>query len=129
LSTHQVAARNWSGDNILPLTNKDIAINLIKTAINIQDFDIWRTGVLGLVHGFRRMTRAFIETSWFNNTILISVLLNTIVLATVGLIKEGSSLSGVMSDLNFAFTVIFTVEMVLKLIGLGITGKKRKFPL
>ena len=129
MSTHQVAARNWSGDNILPLTNKDIAINLIKTAINIQDFDIWRTGVLGLVHGFRRMTRAFIETSWFNNTILISVLLNTIVLATVGLIKEGSSLSGVMSDLNFAFTVIFTVEMVLKLIGLGITGKKRKFPL
>jgi len=125
LSSNQISVRNWSGDSVLSFTNKDIAVNIIKKALNIQDSDIWRAGVFGVLHAFKRKIKRFIETPWFNNIVLISVFLNTIILATVGLVDDESSLGTLLSNFNFVFTIIFTIEMVCKLIALGITGYTR----
>jgi len=41
-------------------------------------------------------------------------------LASQGLVSDGSTLASVFSDFNFTFTIIFTIEMVLKMIALGL---------
>jgi len=125
LSTHVVTSKNWSGDNVLRLTNSQLAIDKIKKALNRQDFDIWRPGVGGILHAGKRRIQQAVESSWFNNIVLISVLLNTVILASQGLVSDGSTLSSVFSDLNFTFTIIFTIEMVFKIIALGLSGYAR----
>jgi len=125
LGTHAVTSKNWSGDNVLRLTNSLVAIDKIKRALNRQDYDIWRPGVTGVLHAGRRLTQHIVETSWFNNVVLISVLLNTVILASQGLVSDGSTLSSVFSDLNTTFTIIFTIEMVFKIVALGLAGYAR----
>lgn len=118
-----MTSKNWSGDSVLRLTNSQLAIDKIKKALNKQDWDIWRPGTMGIMHAARRKIRVIVDSSWFNNLVLISVLLNTVILASQGLVSDGSTLASVFSDFNFTFTIIFTIEMVLKMIALGLISK------
>ena len=52
---------------------------------------------------------------------MISVILNTFVLAMDGTLTDDSSVKA-MDTMNYTFTMIFTVEMGLKLIGYGLVG-------
>jgi len=52
---------------------------------------------------------------------LISVILNTFVLAMDGILTDDESVKA-MDTMNYTFTMIFTVEMGLKLIGHGLIG-------
>lgn len=48
---------------------------------------------------------------------MLSVIINTIILALEGLIPDSSTY--ILDSFNFTFTIIFTVDSGLKLIGLG----------
>lgn len=50
---------------------------------------------------------------------MMSVLINTIVLALDGLVT--GSQKKTLSTLNLAFTYVFTADMVLKMFGMGVT--------
>jgi len=76
---------------------------------------------MGVLHAGRRLVRAFIETSFFNHIILLSVLLNTVILASQNLVTSTSG-TNLLNTFNLIFTIIFTLEMGLKLIALGPTG-------
>jgi len=76
---------------------------------------------MGFLHAVRRRIYWFIETNFFNNIILLSVFLNTVMLASQGLVNDAKG-QALLSDFNLAFTIIFTVEMALKIIGLGPMG-------
>jgi len=97
-------------------------VDRIKKSLNLQDWDIWRPGVLGIAHGFRRKIRSLIQSTLFNAIVLISVFLNTIVLASNGLIRN-ETVNQVFSHFNTTFIIIFAIEMGLKIIALGITSK------
>ena len=97
-------------------------IERVKLSLNIQDFDIWRPGVLGAVHGLRRKARQLIESDIFNGFIMISVLLNTMILATTGLITDNRT-NTILSGLNTFFTIVFCLEMGIKVFGLGPLSK------
>ena len=57
-------------------------------------------------------------SSMFGNFIMLCVILNTITLATDGLIED----SPIINKMGFAFTYIFTLEMIIKLLGFGVVG-------
>lgn len=59
------------------------------------------------------------ESTIFNSFIMISVFLNTLILSTEGLITD-SETEKLLSQLNFAFTIIFTVEAAFKIFGYGV---------
>jgi len=124
LASDVVGFNNWSGDNILSSTKVDFATEKAKKALNNQDYDIWRPGYWGVLHAMRRQIKFFVESDIFNNFILISVVLNTVVLATQGLVS-GDRATNITNNANLAFTIIFTIEMGLKLIALGIVGYAR----
>eukprot|EP00330_Aristerostoma_sp_ATCC50986_P010885 CAMPEP_0114596870 /NCGR_PEP_ID=MMETSP0125-20121206/19063_1 /TAXON_ID=485358 ORGANISM="Aristerostoma sp., Strain ATCC 50986" /NCGR_SAMPLE_ID=MMETSP0125 /ASSEMBLY_ACC=CAM_ASM_000245 /LENGTH=316 /DNA_ID=CAMNT_0001800679 /DNA_START=3399 /DNA_END=4349 /DNA_ORIENTATION=+ len=90
-------------------------------ALNNLDGDIWRRGIMGVVHALRRKTKTFVELSLFNNFIMLSVFLNTLILSTEGLITDDET-ENLLSDFNFTFTIIFTVEAALKIFGYGVQG-------
>lgn len=89
----------------------------MKLALNFQDYDIWRPGVMGVVHALRRKARQIAESDFFNGFIMISVLVNTAILASTGLVSD--SATPALSALNLMFTVIFSAEMVIKIFGFG----------
>jgi len=121
LKSNKIGSNNWSGLSVLSVSGRSFAIEKVKMAFNNQDFDIWRKGIMGVLHAGRRQVRAFIETSFFNNVILLSVFLNTIILASQNLVTSTSG-TDLLSTFNLVFTIIFTVEMCLKLIALGPMG-------
>ena len=68
----------------------------------------------------RNVIRNLIDGSLFGNTILLFVFFNTVVLALDGSIANTDTL---FDQFNLTFTIVFTIEMGFKLIGLGPKGK------
>ena len=58
----------------------------------------------------------------FNGFIMFVIMLNTFVLAMDQHPPLGQAVADLFKEANVAFTIIFTVEVVLKLVGLGVTG-------
>jgi len=56
-----------------------------------------------------------------NNFLLLCVILNTVVLAMDGLFSEESQIN-LLSTFNLVFTIIFIIEMGLKILGFGLKG-------
>jgi len=67
------------------------------------------------------MLKKIIENSYFENLIMISVFLNTFILAMDGTLTDNQSIK-VMEVMNYTFTMLFTVEMGLKLLAYGINN-------
>jgi len=67
----------------------------------------------------RRFIRDFATSSIFDNFLMLCVFLNTLVLAADGLVdSEGEAF---LNKVNLWFTVIFTIDMVLKQVGMGLS--------
>jgi len=62
----------------------------------------------------RRTCRRIADSTAFSSAIMSLILFNTLTLALENLISEG-----VLEDMNYVFTGIFALEMVIKLVGLG----------
>ena len=122
MEENKIVASNWSGNTVLPITYNQIPAVRIKKSLNLQDWDIWRPGVLGVFHGIRRKIRSVIQSTIFNSIVLICVFLNTIILACNGLVKN-DDVNQVFIDLNTVFIIIFATEMFLKIVGLGLKSK------
>jgi hypothetical protein len=110
---------NWSGNQIFgphqfTLSQTEKTLN----SLNRQKLDIWKKGFEGLIYTTKRYAREFIDSSPVNLFLMISVFLNTIILAMDGLTPD--SWADFFNNVNLAFTIIFIVEMTIKMYGLGI---------
>ena len=61
------------------------------------------------------------ENQYFEYLILLSVVLNTFVLAMDGTLVEEEQVKA-LDTMNYTFTMVFSVEMGLKILGYGLTG-------
>ena len=61
------------------------------------------------------------QSTFMENFLLLCVIFNTCVLAMDGLFTEDEDIE-MLSNLNMVFTIIFIIEMGLKIIGFGIKG-------
>jgi hypothetical protein len=109
---------NWSGNQIF----KPYLFTMSQTektidSLNHQKHDIWKKGFSGFIYTARRYAREFINSSFVNMFLMISVFLNTIILAMDGLTPD--SWTDMLNYVNLVFTGIFIVELVIKLFGLG----------
>lgn len=117
---HKVIEKfNWSGNQIMGPEQFTIS-QTEKTidSLNCQKLDIWKRGFNGFVYTCKRYARELIESNPVNGLLMVSVFLNTIILALDGLTPD--SWSDFFNNMNLAFTVLFTVEMVVKLFGYGV---------
>lgn len=72
----------------------------------------------GYVNIFRRAIKSIVISSFFDNMIMICVIINTIILSLDGLVKTEDE--HILNQFNLSFTIIFAIDMFLKLVGLGI---------
>ena len=106
----------WSGQDVL-VDSLDQAKSIwIVNQINKNR--VWPIGPLGAWKRFRYYLRIFMKSSLFDNTMTFCVLLNTVVL---GLDHAGmsSEMSTILNIANTYFTIIFIVEMTIKLTAIG----------
>ena len=61
------------------------------------------------------------ENQYFEYLILLSVVLNTFVLAMDGTLVEEEQVKA-LDTMNYTFTMVFSVEMGLKILGYGLIG-------
>jgi len=69
--------------------------------------------------------KGIVLSSYFDNFLMLCVLANTVVLAMEGLFNDDASLDR-LKNLNLFFTIMFTIELALKIIALGIISKHFK---
>lgn len=110
---------NWSGNQIMSTGSFTLSqTKKVISGLNLQKRDIWKSGFDGFVYTCRRYSRDFVESSPINGFLMLCVFLNTLMLAMDGLAPD--SWIEIFSYMNIAFTTIFTIEMTIKLFGLGI---------
>jgi hypothetical protein len=109
---------NWSGQDFVPASSFTLSQTEKSIfSLNTQKLDIWMLGYKGFVETCRRYCREFISSSIINTLLMVSVFLNTFMMALDGLTPD--SWQDGFNTLNLAFTAIFAVEMLLKLFGFG----------
>lgn len=63
----------------------------------------------------------FAHSSFFENSVMMCVIINTVILSLDGIVTSESGLT-LMSDMNYIFTIIFACDMFLKILGEGISA-------
>lgn len=98
-------------------------INRILFAISTRNFDkeVWLLGVKGKIRLFQKHLVRFVEGKIFENSMLISVVINTVILAMDGLFTDEAT-TNMFQTFNLSFTIIFAIEMGAKLLGYGVKG-------
>jgi hypothetical protein len=71
--------------------------------------------------------RKFVNGKFFENILTLAVIANTIIMALDGLFDEASETTAKLQDFNYSFTILFTIEMGLKVIALTPRGLSIKF--
>lgn len=56
-----------------------------------MDYDVWDQGCDGIIKGFRRYLLRLVTSSAFDNFIMLTVILNTILMMLVGLVDENDA--------------------------------------
>ena len=84
----------------------------------LNNIRIWPEGIHGIWKRFRYQLRRIVSSSWFENTMLITVLMNTFTLSFehYGIQQEVQDL---LDKFNHYFTIIFIIEMGIKLLAIG----------
>ncbi|KAL4477029.1 hypothetical protein ABPG72_011726 [Tetrahymena utriculariae] len=113
-----------SADDVLTLSlryKQQDVLRKILDSINCKQetFEQNEGGVIGLIQAFRRRIKGIVMHSVFENFIMLCVLLNTIVLCMDGIIPPSNAY--ILDTFNFIFTILFAVDMGLKIIGMGLT--------
>jgi hypothetical protein len=80
---------------------------------------VWPKGPYGWVKKFRVLLKMIIKSDWFNNVLMIAVLINTVImsLASYGITKE---FEAKLDAGNLFFTWFFICEMTIKLTAIGV---------
>lgn len=116
----------WSGEDVLTVLTKYINYDLlrrlryIQKGINytVEQTQVWLGGILGIIDAIRKRIKWFTLSSVFDNSLMICVLMNTVILALDGIVTSASGLA-ILDKFNFSFTIIFTLDCGLKIIGMG----------
>jgi hypothetical protein len=117
LQKQKIIHTNWSGNDVQsnPASKANKTV-LVFQKLNTQVYEMWLPGALGKFNIFRRMIRQFFQMTLVDFFFIGLVLLNTVVLALNGLVSNDS---GVLDQINLVLTIIFTIEICLKFVGLG----------
>ena len=79
------------------------------------------SGVFGVIFCIRKYIKNFVLSNYFEIFIILCVVGNTAILATNGLVHDEKTLDDI-EKANFVFTIIFIVEMLIKILALGLVG-------
>ena len=121
LKEGNIAKLNWSGNEVVnPILMKESKVDRLIDSLNNPIWDIWLSGCVGAFILSRRYSREFVESFIIEHFLLLCVFGNTLILGLDGLVENETEL--ILVTMNFIFTMIFTVEMIIKLYGLGIKG-------
>ena len=106
----------WSGQDVLPRYDP----YKTRLALNkLNSVRVWPHGFRGYVKRGRVMVRALVRTSIYDNFFILCVIINTVIL-TIDHYGISPSTSNVLDLFNYAFTIIFAIEMGLKIIAIGV---------
>lgn len=108
---------DWSGSDVKPLVEEKVDL----VSLNELEAKLWAAGLPGKLQKLVRPLRSLVSSAYFNAAMTVCVLLNTVVLAIYHYGMD-SALSAGLDQISFVFTILFTVEMVLKMLGLGLLG-------
>lgn len=113
-----VGILNWSGEQVYSKKiYKRRRTHQVVEALNFPDTEIWLRGCLGCIKTFRKYLRAFVESTLVDRFLTFCVLMNTFILMLEGLTSDDIGLF--LDILNSVFTIIFILELFIKLSALG----------
>lgn len=73
-------------------------------------------GLFGIINVLRKKTLLFINKPIYENSMLLFVIANTLTLSLNGLVETDS---GPLVQLNFVFTIVFAVDLGVKIFAYG----------
>ena len=111
-ATEQKQLRRQMIEDMMLNFNKDLAFEVWLLAKPIKDEYLRKKPM------FVKWLHWVAESSWFEAAIIFIIILNTIILA-IHYPGMETSVEEALQALNYCFAVLFTIEMLIKLVGLG----------
>ncbi|CAD8079150.1 unnamed protein product [Paramecium primaurelia] len=95
-------------------------MNSVMKALNYSKREtfIYLKGLIGILLVLQNQLLYFVESGYFEASMNLAVTLNTVILALDGLLPD--STSTLTNQFNFGFTILFTIELGLKMFGMGL---------
>ena len=107
----------WSGQEVMPSFDSDSAVFITNSLNNIKLFP---TGSEGILSKARYFVKLLINHPLIQQFLMVCVISNTVILS-LDRYDQPASEESICQALNLCFTIIFAVEMALKIFGFGIT--------
>ena len=118
----RILSVEWSGQDIMPGIEPN-KVNIILDSFN--KMAVHRIGSFKPIFKMKFYLELFVTSSFFENFMTLCVTLNTLILA-IDHYGIDPKIEKIFNEINTAFTLIFVVEMSLKLMGLGIKNYLRE---
>ena len=110
---------NWSGEQVFShKVYRKGRTNKVISSLNNQDLLIWLQGCKGFRTLLRKWMHAFIFSVAMEKFLMLCVLTNTLILTLDGFTSDDTQ--AVLTVFNTTFTLIFVVELCIKLWVLGL---------
>lgn len=109
---------NWSGEQIY--SRSQYRMSKTKTvlhSLNRQEFEIWPRSCIEILRSFQKYFRYIIEKKSVDRFLMACVVVNTLIIVLDRIF--GPTADAIIGHMNTAFTMIFLLELVVKLIALG----------
>ena len=120
----KVEVMNWSGEQIFSRGAYGIRkTKKVVHSLNDQNLVMWMSGIDGLKKYLSKRCEIIVDHPMTKRFIFICVIVNIIIMMLTNLTPP--NIDTILIGLNIFFTVIFVLELILKLIAMGIRNYVR----
>ena len=78
-------------------------------------------------NALRQFFHKVLNSRWFEPVVLVTIFLSSVSLAAENPVDDHSSINGILKYCDYVFTAIFTFEMIVKMIALGVIGTSTSY--
>lgn len=112
------------------LSEKDLTMTLKDAQSHIEDKSMVRDSACGCISSknfFRQACHKIMISSWFDPLILLCIMTSSILLAVEDYVNPNAARNATLKYFDYIFVAIFSLEMIIKMVGLGLFMHKRAY--
>lgn len=112
----KVLLAEWSGRDVISIGDPAEMRNRLYQLSNVR---IWQPGLVGFLRHLSNTCKSISKNPLFENLMVLCVFINTVCLS-IDHYGIDPTLAENLQIMNMIFTIVFAVEMLLKIIGIGL---------
>ena len=112
------------------LTENDLKLTLKDASQHVEDASMVTDDAccgISSTNGIRQLCYQIMRAKWFEPTILVFIMISCVLLAVEDYVNPDAARNAILKYFDYIILIIFTFEMVIKMVALGLFKHKRSY--